>query len=266
MILLLPSHTEGIAWYQHKLFSSKSKMIIQKNLNFDLLARHSSYRQLWTLLSWTPQGAASLLSFHWCWQQSFWEQQASPVAGPVSEMPWEVSLCTLGTREARICVAPTLKCHCWFCERSKSGSDSQGPSWRVCRKIRFLWVLRGHKRVYDCSWSEAGWLRTEIGRVWRGEKREWKVTGRNWLQLKYFPQFGNSRGMHVFSTTQRGGLSCQQPHSYIKGKHTCAHTHTHTHTPCVYVSVLSSWISPKVATQLKTVWRHRPTHTYILTT
>lgn len=40
----------------------------------------------------------------------------------------------------------------------------KAPSWRVCRKIRFLWILRGHGRVCDGSWSEAGWLRSETGK------------------------------------------------------------------------------------------------------
>ena len=50
--------------------------MIQLNLNFDLLAMRSSNRHFWAPLGQATQWAASLLSFHWCWQQNSWGQQA----------------------------------------------------------------------------------------------------------------------------------------------------------------------------------------------
>lgn len=136
-------------------------------------------------------------------------------------------LCTLGHSEAGICVAPTLKCHCWSCEGSKSRSDSQGPSWRVCRKIRFLWVLRGHRRVCDCSWSETGWHRTETGREWIGGK------GTKWEQEKLtrhpFSSFSR-RSVCLKYDPERWSLISAAIITY-QGT-----THTNTHTPHKWLS------------------------------
>lgn len=104
---------------------TKSQIVIQLSLNWDVFPCSALIGTTGAQLAQPPNKLFFSLHLHWCWHLDRWGQQASPEAELVFEMPRQCPCTYWGTSEAEIWMAPTLKCHCEACKRSKSGSDSQ---------------------------------------------------------------------------------------------------------------------------------------------